>query len=194
MKNSTTLLCACLFVLNAFAQNKTIVPAEQQILKAIAGKVSSVKPDMDATVLHVPLETLTEDCVDVVYFKDTPKHAGFFSLTDTKVDFKRTFATYDVSVTGTSQLIEIRLLLVEFPKGTDMNKTSFLLAPCYCVPMAYVIPFYTPDGLFVSFEPQIGHIEDTQKRVELFKALKNYLIKNLSPKYTYQNVSLLNND
>lgn len=195
MKKIVALLCALLCISNSYCQNKKVIEqAEAQLLKAISGKVAEVKPDMQAQVLRVPLAVLTENCVDVVYQDGNPEHAGFFKLTETKVDFKWTNATYSVTLTGSPELVSIKLLLVQFPQGTDMTAASELLAPCYCLPYAYVVPFFTANGLFVSFEPQLSHITDTTKRVTLYNALQAYLIKSIPKTYTYQNVSLMNND
>lgn len=195
MKKIVALLCALLCLLNSHSQNKKVIEqAEAQLLKAISGRITEVKPDVTAKVLRVPLAVLTENCVDVVYQDGNPEHADFFKLTETTVDFKWTNATYSVTLTGSTELVSMKLLLAQFPQGTNMVTASMLLAPCYCLPYAYVLPFYTANGMFISFEPQLSHIDDTTERVALYNALQDYLIKTLPKTYTYQNVSLMNND
>lgn len=177
----------------AITKENPVLYKENQILKAISGAVKQLQPDTKAKVLSAPLKQIASDCIDIMYYQNDTADSAFFELLKQNVSYKWSFTNYAVTLNGQTHTVPMKLLLVKFTNSTDMPKTSGILAPCYCLPNAYVIALYSNDGWFLSFEPDFSQVTEPGKRSQLYNSLQKYLRQSLTG-FTHQNVSLWNND
>lgn len=202
MKKIVTAFAILMSIQTAIAQTPTqktlseknpVLLKETQVLKTISGAVKQLKPDNEAKTYTAPLKQIASDCIDVMYYADDPADEAFFKLLEQEVTFKWSYTEYSFSTNGKTQTVPMKLLIVKFSDSVNTTEAAGTLAPCYCLPNNYVIPFYSNNGWFISFEPNLSQFTEARERTKIYNALQQQLKAALTG-FTYQNVSLWNND